>query len=162
MSNTWRTAWPGHDIVLFRDDAEVDRVSAPQIERIIFVYRGAGESAGDLMHAVVETSEHCFLFPANTGFAGRINFERVEYWAERGCVYWIHQSQAPLPLRLRRGRWWLRLSGPGYSKLPHAELASIIDHWPLEGPQTWDQRKWRRIERSRPFAAREDDHRARA
>ncbi|TMH13067.1 MAG: hypothetical protein E6H58_17930 [Betaproteobacteria bacterium] len=162
MSNTWRTAWQGHDIVLFRDDAEVDRVSAPQIERIIFVYRGAGESAGDLMHAVVETSEHCFLFPANTGFAGRINFERVEYWAERGCVYWIHQSQAPLPLRLRRGRWWLRLSGPGYSKLPHAELASIIDHWPLEGPQTWDQRKWRRIERSRPFAAREDDHRARA
>ena len=98
MSNTWRTAWQGHDIVLFRDDAEVDRVSAPQIERIIFVYRGAGESAGDLMHAVVETSEHCFLFPANTGFAGRINFERVEYWAERGCVYWIHQSQAPLPL----------------------------------------------------------------
>ena len=162
MSNTWRTAWQGHDIVLFRDDAEVDRVSAPQIERIIFVYRGAGESAGDLMHAVVETSEHCFLFPANTGFAGRINFERVEYWAERGCVYWIHQSQAPLPLRLRRGRWWLRLSGPGYSKLPHAELASIIDHWPPEGPQTWDQRKWRRIERSRPFAAREDDHRARA
>jgi len=162
MSNTWRTAWQGHDIVLFRDDAEVDRVSAPQVERIIFVYRGAGESAGDLMHAVVETSEHCFLFPANTGFAGRINFERVEYWAERGCVYWIHQSQAPLPLRLRRGRWWLRLSGPGYSKLPHAELASIIDHWPLEGPQTWDQRKWRRIERSRPFAAREDDHRARA
>ena len=162
MSNTWRSAWQGHDIVLFRDDAEVDRVSAPQIERIIFVYRGAGESAGDLMHAVVETSEHCFLFPANTGFAGRINFERVEYWAERGCVYWIHQSQAPLPLRLRRGRWWLRLSGPGYSKLPHAELASIIDHWPLEGPQTWDQRKWRRIERSRPFAAREDDHRARA
>ena len=162
MSNTWRTAWQGHDIVLFRDDAEVDRVSAPQIERIIFVYRGAGESAGDLMHAVVETSEHCFLFPANTGFAGRINFERVEYWAERGCVYWIHQSQAPLPLRLRRGRWWLRLSGPGYSKLPHAELASIIDHWPLEGSQTWDQRKWRRIERSRPFAAREDDHRARA
>ena len=162
MSNTWRTAWQGHDIVLFRDDAEVDRVSAPQVERIIFVYRGAGESAGDLMHAVVETSEHCFLLPANTGFAGRINFERVEYWAERGCVYWIHQSQAPLPLRLRRGRWWLRLSGPGYSKLPHAELASIIDHWPLEGPQTWDQRKWRRIERSRPFAAREDDHRARA
>jgi len=162
MSNSWRTAWQGQDIVLLRDEIEADRVSAPQIERIIFVYRGAGESAGDLLHAVVETHEHCFIFPANTGFAGRINFERVDYWADRACVYWVHQSQAPLPLRLRRGRWWLRLSGPSYTRLPRGELASIVDHWPLEGPQTWEQRKWRRIERSRPFPVRDDDHRAQA
>ena len=161
MSTSWRTAWQGQDIVIYRDDSEVDRVSAPQIERVIFVYAGNGESAGDLQHAVVETHEHCFIFPAETGFAGRVNFERVDYWAERGCVYWVAQSQAPLPLRVRRGRWW-RLSGPAFARLPRAELAAMIDHWPLEGPQTWEQRKWRRIERSRPFAKHEDSHRARA
>jgi hypothetical protein len=31
-------------------------------------------------------------------------------------------------------------------------LASRIEQWPLEGPQTWDQRKWMRIASSRPFA----------
>ena len=152
MSNTWRTAWQGQDIVVFRDEAEVDRVSAGDIERVVFVYSGNGESPGDLQHAVVETHEDCLIFPAETGFAGRVNFERVEYWADRACVYWVEQSRAPLPMRLRRGRWWLRLSaGPAYTRLPRAEIAPLVDHWPLEGPQTWEQRKWRRIERSRPF-----------
>ena len=42
MSNTWRTAWQGQDIVVFRDETEVDRVSAPDIERVVFVYSGSG------------------------------------------------------------------------------------------------------------------------
>jgi len=33
----------------------------------------------------------------------------------------------------------------------------VIERWPLQGPQTWEQRKWRRIERSRPFAPPEDE-----
>jgi len=164
-SSSWRTAWHGQDIVVYRDDTEVDRVSAPRIERIVFVYSGSGESPGDLLHAVVQTAEHFLIFPAETGFAGRVNFERVDYWAERGCVYWVHQSQAPLPLRLRRGRWWLRMATPHYTRVARDELASLVEHWPLEGPQTWEQRKWRRIERSRPFtkaAKAESERRARA
>ncbi|WP_372526924.1 hypothetical protein [Piscinibacter sp.] len=158
----WRTAWQGQDIVIFRDDIEVDRVSASQIQRVVFVYGGSGESAGDLLHAVVETSDDFLIFPADTGFAGRINFERVDYWADRACVYWVHQSQAPLPLRLRRGRWWLRMSGPPFTRLPRAECATLLERWPVEGPQTWEQRKWQRIERSRPFAAPDDaGHRVR-
>jgi hypothetical protein len=31
-------------------------------------------------------------------------------------------------------------------------LASLVERWPLQGPQTWEQRKWRRIARNRPFA----------
>ena len=31
-------------------------------------------------------------------------------------------------------------------------LAPLVDGWSLEGPQTWEQRKWRRIENSRPFS----------
>jgi hypothetical protein len=153
MSNTWRTAWHGQEIVVYRDETEVDRVHASQIQRVVFVYEGNGESPGDLLYAVVETPEDCLLFPAETGFAGRVNFERVDYWAGRGCVYWVHQSRAPLPMRLRRGRWWLRLSaGPAFARLPRGEVSALVDHWPIEGPQTWEQRKWRRIERGRPFA----------
>jgi hypothetical protein len=164
MSNTWRTAWQGQDIVVFRDETEVDRVSAPDIQRVVFVYSGSGDSPGDLEYAVVETRDDCLIFPAETGFSGRINFERVDYWAARACVYWVPQSRAPLPMRLRRGRWWLRLStGPAFARLPRAEVAPLVDHWPLEGPQTWEQRKWRRIERSRPFAHRDEPpNRARA
>jgi hypothetical protein len=164
MSNSWRTAWQGQDIVVFRDEQETDRIDAAQIERVIFIYTGSGESPGELVQAVVETPDDCLVFPADTGFAGRVNFERVDYWASRACVYWVPHSRAPLPLRLRRGRWWLGLaSGPSFLRLPRSELASFIDQWPLEGPQTWEQRKWRRIERSRPFAGKDDPpHRARA
>ncbi|HJW11808.1 MAG TPA: hypothetical protein VJ598_08480 [Albitalea sp.] len=160
MSSTWRTAWQGQDIVIFREDDEIDRVNASQIQRVVFVYGGGGESASDLLYAVVETRDDLLLFPADTGFAGRINFERSDYWADRGCVYWVHQSRAPLPLRLRRGRWWLHMSGPTYKRMPRAEFANLMDRWPLEGPETWEQRKWRRIERSRPFApaAPDDSH----
>src|SRR5438045_4683349 len=104
MSNTWRTAWQGQDIVVYRDETEMDRVTAGDIERVVFVYTGTGESPGDLQHAVVETHDDCLIFPAETGFAGRVNFERVDYWAARGCVYWVQQSHAPLPMRLRRGK----------------------------------------------------------
>ncbi|WP_280151023.1 hypothetical protein [Piscinibacter sp. XHJ-5] len=165
MHNTWRTAWQGQDIVVFRDEAEVDRVNAGQIERIVFVYSGSGDSPGDLQFAVVTTPDDCIIFPADTGFAGRVNFERIDYWANRGCVYWAPQSKAPLPMRLRRGRFWLRLSSsPAFTRVPRGELAPLIDHWPLEGPQTWEQRKWRRIERSRPFAKRDESstHKVRA
>src|SRR5205085_11617510 len=44
MSNTWRTAWQGQDIVIYRDETEVDRVTAGDIERVVFVYTGTGES----------------------------------------------------------------------------------------------------------------------
>jgi hypothetical protein len=37
-----------------------------------------------------------------------------------------------------------------------------VDGWALQGPQTWEQRKWRRIERNRPFASSEDEARLRA
>jgi hypothetical protein len=163
MSNTWRTAWQGQDIVVFRDEAEVDRVNAAQIERIVFVYAGTGDSPGDLQFAVVATPDDCIIFPAETGFAGRVNFERIDYWANRGCVFWVPHAKAPLPMRLRRGRWLRLAASPAYMRVPRGELQPLVDHWPLEGPQTWEQRKWRRIERSRPFAKKDESaHKVRA
>lgn len=152
MKPSWRTAWQGQDIVVYRDDAEIDRLPAAQIERVVFVHRGAGDSPGDLEFAIVETADQTLVFPDHTGFAGRVNFERQAWWAERGCVYWVAEAQAPLPLRLKRGRW-LFGGGPSFTRLPRAELSPWVERWAVTGPQTWEQRKWRRIEDSRPFTS---------
>ncbi len=153
MRSTWRTAWQGQDIVVFRDDDEIDRVHAPDILRVVFVHRDAGESPGDLLYAVVELEEECLIFPDFTGFAGRVNFERQAFWAEKGCVFWVSDTRVSLPMRLRRGRWLLRTAGPDFARVPRVEVAPLVEKWPLQGPQTWEQRKWRRIENSRPFAS---------
>ena len=54
MKHHWHTAWHGQDIVVYRDENEVDRLHAPDIRRVIFVQDGPGLSAGDLAFAVVE------------------------------------------------------------------------------------------------------------
>ena len=161
MKFSWRTAWQGQEIVVFREDEEVDRLNAAQIQRVVFVHRDSGDSPGDLVQAVVELTDDYLLFPADTGFAGRINFERQAYWTERACVYWVNEAHAALPLRLRRGRWFLGFAPPSFMRVPRAELAALVERWPMQGPQTWEQRKWRRIERSRPFAPT-DETQARA
>jgi hypothetical protein len=153
MRATWLTVWHGQDIVVYRAETEVDRVHAPDIERVVFLHRGAGDTPGDLTQAVVELEHECLLFAADTGFAGRVNFERHAFWAERACVYWVSADRATLPTRLRRSRWLLPAAAPMFMRVPRADLAPLIDNWPLKGPQTWEQRKWRRIEDSRPFAA---------
>ena len=152
MKSSWHTAWQGMDIAVYRNDAEVDRLHAPDIERVVLVHHGSGDTPGDLVQAVVELGDSYLIFPADTGFAGRVHFERQAFWAERACVYWVNEARAPLPHRLRRGRWFLGLPHPVYRRVPRTELAALIERWPLQGPQTWEQRKWRRIERNRPFA----------
>jgi hypothetical protein len=161
MKTSWRTAWQSQDILVYRNDIEVDRLHAPDIQRVVLVHKGSGESPGDLVQAVVEVGDSILIFPADTGFAGRVNFERQAFWGEKACVYWVNESRAPLPLRLRRGRWLLGLTHPVFTRVPRSDLAALIERWPVQGPQTWEQRKWRRIERSRPFAP-EDAPRLRA
>ena len=153
MKTPWHTAWQHHDIVVYRDDVEVDRFDATQVQRVTFVHRGSGDTPGDLCFAVVELTDDCLIFPADTGFAGRVHFERTAFWEERQCVYWVNESQAPLPGRLRRGLWLLRPGTPAFRRLPRSELTAVLERWPVSGPQTWDQRKWERIERSRPFGS---------
>ena len=156
MKALWHTLWQGHDIAVCRDGKEVDRFDALQVERVLLLHRGIGDSPGDVLQVVIELAEECLVFSADTGIAGRINFERQAFWAERACVFWVNESRAPLPLRLRRGRWLLGLTSPVFTRVPRAELAALIERWPLQGPQTWEQRKWRRIERSRAFTSAHD------
>lgn len=151
-TSQWHTAWQGPNIVVERDGVEVDRVHAPDIRRVVMVYRGDGESATELSYAVAELADEFIVFPADTGIAGRLNFERQAFWAERGCIWWVSEASVGVPAALRRGVWRLGRVRAGYQRLPKAELGALLDDWPLEGPQTWEERKWQRIGRSRPFA----------
>ena len=147
----WHTLWQGQDIAVFRNEVETDRVPATQIERVFLLHRGSGDTPGDVVRIVVELADDCLLLSAETGFASRVNFERQAYWAGRGCVHWMSRGRAPLPLRLRYGHGFLRLSPPPYARVPKSELAEAIGRWPVQGPQTWDERKRLRIERAQPF-----------
>lgn len=152
MNLNWRTAWLGQDIVVYRDGEVVDRVHAPDIQRVIFVYRNAGDTPGDLAFALVELADEHVIFPPETGFAGRVHFERLAFWAERPRVYWVGEGEATLPPRFRPGLWLLRRSQPQFARVPRGELADLVNRWPLEGPQSWEERKERRVQRSLPFA----------
>lgn len=153
MSSTWHTAWQHHEIVVYKSDAEVDRFAGKDIQRVIFVYQNRGETPGDLVYAAVELPEDWLLLPAETGFSGRVNFERQSFWEEKACVYWVPASQAPLPARFRRGRWLLPGTVPPFARVPKSQMGAALDTWPLDGPQTYEQRKWLRIQRSRPFTS---------
>jgi hypothetical protein len=149
MSHQLETAWQGADLVVLREGVEIDRIPTHDIERVILVCKRGGDTPGDLAFAVIETADEHVLLPASSGIAGRIHFERQAMWASKSCVYWADEATARLPGRLRPGLWLLRRRQPGHARLPKSELLPLIDDWPLEGPQTWEQRKWQRIVRSR-------------
>lgn len=153
LSPRWSTAWSGTDIVVRRNDIEVDRLHTPDIRRIVFVQAADARSVGDLSFALVELDNEFVLFPTETGFAGRVHFERQAFWATKACTYWANTLTARLPARwlCRRG-FMLARRRPRYGRIPRAELAPVVEHWLIEGPNSWDERRWQRIERSRPFA----------
>jgi len=153
MKTEWLAAWRGMDLVVMRDGEEVDRLHADDIERVILVDDGPGDTPGELLFAVIETAVEHLVLPASSGIAGCIHFERQSFWASRDCIYWVNARGISLPRRLRPGLWLLRRVQPGYLRLPRGELAPHVEHWTLEGPQTWEQRKWDRIARSRPLEA---------
>ncbi len=160
MKPNWRTAWQGHDIVVYRDEQEVDRIDALAIRKVVCLHRDGSDSPGDLVATLVRLAEEWVLLPADTGFGGRVHFERQSFWAERACIWWVADSHAPLPPRLRRGRCPMRGGEPAYARVTAGQLDTLVDGWPLEGPQTWEQRKWRRIHAGRPLANIADQRRA--
>jgi len=153
MKTTWRTLWQHSDIVVYRDEVEVDRLPAERIARVYLVYRGHGNTPNDIAQTIVELAgdEGFAVFEPETGFAGRVNFERQPYWQERRCIYWVAAPLALLPWRLRAGAWRGEANNRAFRRLRRDELAGCAERWRLEGPQTWEDRKRRRIERSRPF-----------
>ena len=152
MRTELHTAWQGMELIVSQNGQEIDRIGADDIQRVVLVCRGAGDTPGDLVFALIETPTDAIVLPADSGIAGRVHFERQSFWQSRNCIYWVSEQRASLPMRHRRGRWFLRRSTPRFLRLPRVELAPVIDQWPLEGPQTWEQRKWDRIVKSRLLA----------
>ena len=153
MKTTWRTLWQQNDIVVYRDEVEVDRLPAERIARVYLVYRDRGDTPNDIAQTVVELAgdDGFAVFEPETGFAGRVNFERQPFWQERRCIYWVAAEIASLPWRLRLGAWRGESNKRAFRRLGRDELAGCVEGWQREGPQTWEDRKRRRIERSRPF-----------
>jgi hypothetical protein len=146
------TRWEGADLVVLRNAEVADRIAAADIRRVILVCDG-GDTPAHLEFAVIETATDHVLLPAASGIAGRVYFERQPYWTERSCIYWSTGQHAPLPRHLCPGVWLLRRHRPAYLRLPATELAALIEQWPLEGPQTWEQRKWAQIASKHHLAA---------
>lgn len=146
--DTLATRWEGNDLLVLRNDEVADRIAAADIRRVILVCEH-GDTPSDLSFAVIDAGADHVILPAESGIAGRVHFERQPFWAQRACIYWVDATRAPLPRSLRPGLWLLRRHRPGYLRLPSADVAPLIEQWPLEGPQTWEQRKWARIEANR-------------
>ncbi|MEO8523710.1 MAG: hypothetical protein ABI460_03215 [Caldimonas sp.] len=151
MKSTWRTLWQQQDLVVYRDEVEVDRIEAARIECVYLVYRGSGDSPGDIGMTVVELDNGYAIFEAQTGFAGRVNFERHAFWHAKQCVFWVSAASASLPWRLRLGAWPAAAPSRAYRRLERSDLEGCIANWALEGPETWEDRKKGRMARSRPF-----------
>lgn len=155
------TRWEGSALLVLRNEQEIDRIPAHEIVRVILACRG-GDSPSKLRFAILETTSDHVLLPATSGIAGRVHFERQSFWLQRPCVYWVDEARAPLPRRLLPGVWLLRRQQPAYMRLPHEQLGGLIAQWPLEGPQSWEQRKWARILRNQllpPVEARTQSRR---
>lgn len=151
------TSWEGLDLVVRRNSEVADRIAAADIQRVILVCSG-GDTPADLEFAVIETATDHVLLPADSGIAGRVYFERQPYWTERCCIYWVTGKHAPLPRHLCPGIWLLRSHRPAFMRLPVGELAPHIEQWLMEGPQTWEQRKWAQIASKRHLSALTKTH----
>jgi hypothetical protein len=146
------TRWDGADLAVLRGGAVIDRVPSADIRRVILVCR-SGDTPSDLDYALIDCGAEHVLLPAASGIAGRIYFERQPWWTQRACIYWTTGHRAPLPRRLLGGIWLLRRHHPAFMRLPAAELQALVERWPLQGPQTWEQRKWAHIGAARHLGA---------
>jgi hypothetical protein len=146
------TRWEGTDLLVLRNGQVADRIAGAEIERVILVCNG-GDRPSELEYALIETGADHVLLPAESAIAGRVYFERQPFWTQRACIYWLTGRHAPLPRQLYPGVWTLRRHRPAFLRLPASELASLIGQWPIEGPQTWEQRKWARVAANRQLSA---------
>jgi hypothetical protein len=135
--------WEGADLVVTRSGVPVDRLASADVQRVILVCRD-GDTPSHLDFALIDTGAEHVLLPASSGIAAPVYFERQAWWTARACIWWLTARHAPLPPRLYSGVWLLRRHQPAFLRLPADELKALVAQWPLEGPQTWEQRRWAR------------------
>jgi hypothetical protein len=147
MKPVWRTCWQQRDIVVLCDDREIDRIAGDRIASVYFLCGADGGTPGDIEQIALRLDDATWVVAAaETGFAGRVNFEREAFWSEKRCVRWIAGAKAALPMRFRLGGRALP-----WHRLEADALADAARGWDAVPPETWAVRKQRRIDRSRPF-----------
>ena len=67
------------------------------------------------------------------------------------CVYCVSSGSGARPWRLWVGAWPGSSPARAYRRIERSEIESCVANWALEGPETWEDRKKRRIERKNPF-----------
>lgn len=145
------TRWKGDDIVVVRDDKVIDSLRSNDIERVMLVHAGEGESPGDVRAALFEMADRVVLLSAASGVAARVLFERQAFWSRHNCIYWVAERSVAWTSLLGKGRWPTRLREPQHEAITHAAAGAWLEHAQVTGPHTWDERKRYRIERRRPF-----------
>jgi hypothetical protein len=145
------TRWKSDDIVVVRDDKVVDSLRANDIERVMLVHAGQGESPVDVWAALIDLADRVVLLGATSGVAARVLFERQAFWSRRNCIYWADERSVAWTSLLGKGLWPLRVRVPQYAAITRAAAGALLEHAQITGPHTWDERKRHRIERRRPF-----------
>lgn len=154
------TRWHGDHIVVVRDDAVVDSLRANDIERVVLVHAGEGESPGDVRAVLFELADRVVMLGAASGVVARVLFERQAFWSRRNCIWWASERSVAWASLLGKGRWpqwpqWLhmpmRVRVPQHEATTRAAAGALLEHAQFTGPHTWDERKRYRIERRRPF-----------
>jgi hypothetical protein len=90
-----------------------------RIARVYLVYRDRGDTPNDIAQTIVELAgdEGFAVFEPETGFAGRVNFERQPFLAGAPLHYWVAApvgvaAVAPAPGRVARRSEQARLPPP--------------------------------------------------
>ena len=145
------TRWKGDDIVVVHDNKVIDSLRSADIERVVLVHAGEGESPGDVRAALFELADRVVLLSAASGVAARVLFERQAFWSRHNGIYWAAERSVAWASLLGKGLWPLRVRVPAYEAITRAAAGALLEHAQVTGPHTWDERKRYRIERRRPF-----------
>jgi hypothetical protein len=148
VKRQWHAAWKAQDIVVTLNGKVVDRIDSRSILRVIFVENKLMRTASDHAFAVVDLGDEQLVFPADSGLAGLVHFERQAFWHGRHCVYWLPPSAgALLPARCHERRWLFLRGAPVFTRVLREDLAAFYAaSEAMEGPQSWDERRWQHIQ----------------
>jgi hypothetical protein len=152
-----QVCWDGPTLRVALPDGSVEQVAATDIRRVLLVCDG-GDTPEHLAFALLDCGDEHVLLPAHSGIARCVYFERQIWWTQRACIYWVTQPHALLPRRIDTGggaapMTLLRPGTPPFLRLAAAQLEATIGRWRLEGPQTWEQRRWAergKVQRTKP------------
>ena len=151
MKTTWRTLWQHTTSSSTATRSRSTDCRRAASRRVYFVYRGLGDTperhrperrrARRRRRLRALRAEHRLRRPRQLRAPGVLA-------ASAAASTGSSAPLAPLPWRLRFAAWRGEARGARLSpRSARDELAGCVARWPLEGPQTWEDRKRRRIER---------------